>query len=92
VNVNFLGKLRALFHGVDVIEQLARQALVDNKLDAVEALHFIAGLIDTLRSGFADKLTVEAVEAEIKNLHKAMLGNDVAADKALDDKFDTPKE
>jgi hypothetical protein len=86
--MRFLDKLKALFHGIDVIEQLAKQALVDNKFNAVEALRLIAGLIDTMRSGFADKLTIEAVEAEIQALCKALLGNDAAADKALDDKFD----
>jgi hypothetical protein len=85
---NVLGKLDTLFKGIDAIEAIAKQALGDTSKDAFEALHVIAVVVGTLREGFADKLTVEQVEAEIKSLRKTLLDNDEAADQALHDKFD----
>jgi len=86
-----LDKLGSAIHALDSIEQIAKQILGDEASDAFEAVHIIAVIIDTVRAGFEDKLTVGHVEEEIQSLRKTIVSNDAAADQALHDKFDTTK-
>ena len=84
-----LDKLSAVFDGIEAIEAIAKPLVGATTADkAFEGLHIIATIIDTLKAGFAGKLTAEQVAHEIKNLHQAVLLNDTAADQALHDKFD----
>jgi hypothetical protein len=83
-----LNKLGTIVHGLDAIEGIAKLVLGNPAQDAFEALHVIAVIVDTVRAGFHDKLTAEAVEKEITSLRITITGNDAAADQALNDKFD----
>lgn len=83
-----LDKLSNVIHGIDAIESVAKHVLGDSTQDAFEALHVIAVIIDTVRAGFHEKLTPENVEKEIQSLRTTIIGNDIAADAALDKKFD----
>ena len=83
-----LDKLSNVIHGIDAIEGIAKHVLGDSTQDAFEALHVIAVIIDTVRAGFHEKLTPEMVDKEIASLRATILGNDAAADAALNRKFD----
>jgi hypothetical protein len=83
-----LDKLSTLAHSIEAIESIAKEVLGDTSKDAFEALHIIAVIIDAVRSGFHDKLSVEDVRKEIKTLRATLQNNDAAADQALHDKFD----
>jgi hypothetical protein len=83
-----LDKLGSAIHAIDAIEQITKQILGEDAEDAIEALHIIAVIIDTVRAGFEDKLTAKNVEDEILSLRRTILNNDTAADQALHDKFD----
>jgi hypothetical protein len=86
--VHGLDKLSTIVHGLDAIEGVAKHVLGDSTQNAFEALHVIAVIIDTVRAGLHEKLTVEEVQKEIQSLRVTIAGNDATANAALDKKFD----
>jgi len=84
-----LDKIGTSLDALDAIGSIARQVAGKKGEEAIEALHIIAVIVDTVKEGFKGKLTVGEVQAEIKSLHKTIADDDLAADQALHDKFDT---
>lgn len=85
-----LDKLGTTIDAIEAIEGVAKHVLGDSTKDAFEALHVIAVIVDALKSGWKDKLTVAEVQTEIKNLRQTLLDNNAAADAALREKFAKP--
>lgn len=81
-------KLGTAFDAIEAIESIAKQVLGNETKDAFEAMHIVAVIIDTLKSGFKGKLTIEEIQTEIKNLRTTLLDNDAAADATLHARFD----
>jgi hypothetical protein len=85
---NALDKLGSAIHALDAIEAIAKQVGGGPAKEVFEAIHIIAVIVDTVRAGFEDKLTVKNVEDEILSLRKTILDHDIAFDLALHNKFD----
>jgi hypothetical protein len=85
-----LDKLSTAIHALDSIEAIVKSVSGDNAAtDAIEVLHIVELIIDAVRSGFEDHITVGDVEDEIKALRQTVLDNDTEADQALRDRFKT---
>lgn len=73
----------AALDALSVIEKLTH--IGGDKAEA--ALAATRAALSTLRAGLDGKVTPDEVLARIEKLHSELVGNDAAADSALDEKF-----
>lgn len=71
---------------LNVIAQIIGGATATTSASAVTIINVI---LNTLRQGFEGKITAEQVRKDLQKLFSSLDLNDQAADKALEEKFDT---
>ncbi len=80
-----LGVATVVIHGIEAIEHVTGIGGQPAEL----VLHTIESIISTVKEGLDAKTSPEVVLASLKALTDQLTSNDAAADKELNDRFDT---
>lgn len=72
---------------IDALDTISKLTATTKDDQAVDALRAIGRVVETLKSGFEGKISLEACDHALAELRSQFKHNDVLADQALADKF-----